>query len=186
MQRLWIPYVLPGLNEILEAASMRRGAWSKYADLKRQWTKTVQTCTISSGIEPMTGAVHFGYVFYEEHRRRDPSNFVSGCIKIVEDALQKVERYGHPVLPNDGWMNVASFAFAWEVRPSSTGIAVWMRATQGFSREELVELEVKHYASQTATASRQRATSDPPNPSRPGGPRRGPAGARPKVRHLVL
>lgn len=108
MATLWIPGQLPGLQQLLDANTVRskRGKngkhWTKYSAIKKSFGAKVALCARAIGFPPVpdTGAI-FTYEFIEPDRRRDPSNVIAGGIKIVEDAL----RFSG-LLKNDGWRHV--------------------------------------------------------------------------------
>ncbi|MBW2675806.1 MAG: hypothetical protein JRD89_20765 [Deltaproteobacteria bacterium] len=66
-------------------------------------------------------AVYFTYFFMEPNKRRDPSNFTSGGIKIIEDALQSAG-----ILKNDGWRNVLGISSYWTVDKDCPGVMLYM------------------------------------------------------------
>lgn len=113
-QELWIPGPLPGLNELLDAR-MRTGLtkngkrWNAYSKLKKQWDQRVGMHARSQGFRPVRSA-QFEYVVREPNRRRDPSNIVSGAVKLIEDGLQEAG-----LLEGDGWKNVLSYRSSWEI-----------------------------------------------------------------------
>ena len=53
----------------------------------------------------ITKRVKIHYRFYEQSKRRDPSNVASFAVKVIEDALQKCG-----VIENDGWANIAGYS----------------------------------------------------------------------------
>lgn len=124
IQSFWVPGPLPGLNEILAARGItgKRGAkgrrYDGYNELKQKWQAVIALSARVYGLRPMDEA-HIYYFFYERDRRRDPSNFVSGGVKIIEDAL-----VGLRVLPGDGWSAIAGYQPFWGVNPDMPGVAV--------------------------------------------------------------
>lgn len=125
IQSFWVPGPLPGLNEILAARGItgKRGAkgrrYDGYNELKQKWQAVIALSARAYGLRPVTRA-HIYYFFYERDRRRDPSNFVSGGVKIIEDAL-----VGLRVLPGDGWSTIAGYQPLWsDEDPTMPGVAV--------------------------------------------------------------
>jgi hypothetical protein len=110
-----IPGRLPGLNELLDARANvvqrgRNGArWNKYSDLKRQVSEKIALLARAQEFNFIKGGF-FSYLFIEKDRRRDPSNFVSAGLKIIEDALQMAG-----LLAGDGWNEVDAFDATWKV-----------------------------------------------------------------------
>ncbi len=121
MDRLWIPGPLPGLNEILSAKANRyKRGFSEYTALKRRWTGIIQLYASSQNF-PSRDCGHFTYIFRERDQRRDPSNFMAGGHKLIEDALQ-----GLRLLPNDGWKQVLSIQDEWLVDKASPGVTLFV------------------------------------------------------------
>ena len=76
---------------------------------------------------------YWTYVIVEPDRRRDPSNFTMGAIKLIEDALQRAK-----VLDNDGWKQILGFRSYWFVgdRP---GVAVVVTSGDVLTHGEALE-----------------------------------------------
>lgn len=116
-QSVFIPGPLPGLNEILDAQARGRRVYvknrwvrmSRYAAMKKKWGGTVALLAQTAGWVFMEED-YFAYMFVEPNRRRDPSNFVGGGVKLVEDGLQE-----SGLLANDGWKHVAGIQVGWVV-----------------------------------------------------------------------
>lgn len=101
-QRFEIPGTLPSLNEIIDAAKVRSGSWSKYADVKHDTTGLCGMYARLAGLKPVTGAAHFSFEWHCRSRRKDPDNISAGA-KFILDALVREK-----VLKNDGWGQVES------------------------------------------------------------------------------
>lgn len=99
---LWIPWQMPGLNEIIREKGRIRGKWNGYMTMKEQWGNRIAGQAMVQKF-PKLERGHFTYVFEEPNRKRDPSNVIAGGIKLIEDALQVAE-----LLPNDGWEQILS------------------------------------------------------------------------------
>lgn len=123
-QDLWIPGPLPGLNEILDARGIvmktKDGVARRhdgYSKMKRTWSERIALYARQQGFATVTGAAHFWYNIAEPNRRRDPSNFVAGAVKLIEDALQDAG-----LLKNDGWEHVLSIKTEWRLVPDRPGV----------------------------------------------------------------
>lgn len=124
MQGLWIPGPLPGLNEVIDAKSRvygRKGAARSdgYAKLKARWTADIKVHILRQAFRPVDAPAYFTYLHVEHARRRDPSNFVAGARKIVEDALKT-----SGMIPNDGWEHVKGFRDFWTLNALRPGCLV--------------------------------------------------------------
>lgn len=133
---LWIPGRLPGLNEIITAkrTKLKRGKGDLYSAMKARYGGAVKLLAQSAQI-PELEAVHLFYVFVEPNRMRDPSNFVGGGMKIIEDGLQDAG-----VLANDGWKQILSFEARWFSRVERPGVGVYLSA----AKKTLNELSLIH------------------------------------------
>jgi hypothetical protein len=90
IQKLTIPGELPGLNEILAAATTHRMA---YATMKSDYTGLVVLCT--GKIKKIEGPAHYCITWYSRNAKRDPDN-VAGGIKFIFDGLVAAGK-----IPND-------------------------------------------------------------------------------------
>lgn len=131
MPRLWIPGPLPGLNEIIDARARANGKWNGYAVMKKSMGVKVALFANAARLEKI-GPSHFSYFFIEPNKRRDPSNFIAGGIKIIEDGLQEAG-----LLDNDGWKHVLSIRTRWSVGPQpGVEVTIEERKNVGEGREE--------------------------------------------------
>lgn len=142
MQRLFIPGRLPGLNELLEAKATfgrTKGgsgkAWNGYAALKADMGQRVLLLAQSQKLRSVQRA-YFTYVFREEDRKRDPSNFVAGGMKIIEDALKVAG-----ILPGDGWKVVLGFAPHWLVDLDHPGVTVFLDEERLLERSSALAID---------------------------------------------
>jgi Holliday junction resolvase RusA-like endonuclease len=138
IHQLWIPGPMPGLNEIIDAkgvVSKTRGRggkrWDGYSDLKSQWSQRVTLYARQASFGRIVGMNEFFYEIREPNRRRDPSNFVAGAVKITEDALQEAG-----LLENDGWKQVAGIHTTWTVDEKRPGVMLTVREVQNGGRSE--------------------------------------------------
>lgn len=115
---LEIPGHLPSLNDIIDARRTTRGRWNAYATLKKHWNTVVATRAHAGGFRVDVPAA-FTYVFRELDQRRDPSNFIAGGIKLIEDGLQE-----GGLLENDGWKHVKDIRCYWVVEPKRHGVTL--------------------------------------------------------------
>lgn len=103
---------------------MKRGkvlrAWNYYSVIKRDWTMRIRLLAASQDFRAVEGCF-FTYVINERDQRRDPSNFIGGAVKIIEDALQTAG-----LLSNDGWKNVAEIRTHWKVDKDKPGVTVFI------------------------------------------------------------
>lgn len=127
VSHLWIPGAVPGLNEILTARSTvgrgpKGGLYTAYAPIKRAWSERVVMMVRAQQIKPVGDrGAYLTYVFFEETRKRDPSNFVAGGLKVIEDGLQDAG-----IIANDGWKHILGFATYWDVDKKNPGTAVFI------------------------------------------------------------
>ncbi len=122
IRELWIPFELPGMNEIVEARAQLFGPKretsgplrksnpgtrrsSAYTRLKKSLGKKIAAIALAHRL-PRYEMAHFGFIFVESTRRRDPDNLLAGQ-KFILDALQPRH------LAGDGWGNVLSLSYAW-------------------------------------------------------------------------
>lgn len=117
VERLWVPGRLWGLNEIIALrASRYRGA---YSSEKRKFEAIIAMAAEESGLTPWPDGAWFAYELVEPDQRRDPSNAMSGAIKVIEDGLQACG-----VLPGDGWRHVRGINPTWRVDKERPGVLV--------------------------------------------------------------
>lgn len=121
---LWIPGVIPGMNEILDAGKLPQFSKKKmppnfnpYQKLKKKWSQDIALLARVQGFA-VTGP-HWQFVFVEAARRRDPSNFIAAGLKLIPDALQDAG-----LIPNDGWKEMATVAVDYYV-DKTPGVRVW-------------------------------------------------------------
>lgn len=140
IHQLWIPGPMPGLNEIITAkgvVSLKRGRggkrWDAYAEMKSQWGQKVALFARQASFGRLAGLNEFFYEIREPNKRRDPSNFVAGTVKIVEDALQEAG-----LLENDGWKQVAGIHTTWTVDEKRPGVMLMVREVQNGGRSEAI------------------------------------------------
>ena len=117
IQRFFIPGVLPGLNEIIDAAKKRRGNWSAYADMKESYGDYIATIIRKAKLTPIQRA-NISFTWCEQSQRRDKDN-VRMAAKFCLDALVATK-----ILPNDGWKHIGTLSDAFEVDGKKPGVYV--------------------------------------------------------------
>ena len=120
MQTFRITGTLPGLNEIIAAAKVRRGAWSKYLEMKAVWGAICRDEIRQAKLTKMTSPVRITCVWHEKNKRRDPDNIRTG-FKFVGDALVQMG-----ILANDGWAQILSIEDRFVVDKTFQGVVVTM------------------------------------------------------------
>jgi hypothetical protein len=105
------------MNEIINAKGNRyQSGYNAYSALKKKWSGIISHAARNQHFEKVEWG-HFSYYFLEPNRRRDPSNFASGGIKLIEDALQDCD-----LLSGDGWKNIRSVTPFWDVDKDNPGV----------------------------------------------------------------
>ena len=124
IQRIWIPGPVPSLNELLAARGTvvkgRGRYFDRYNSIKQQWKERVAMMARSQRLQPVDAA-WFTYIFFEPHKRRDPSNVIAAGVKLIEDGLQKAD-----IIGNDGWRHVLGYAHYWDVDKLNPGTTVFL------------------------------------------------------------
>lgn len=116
-QSFFIPGQLPGLNEIIEAAKVRRGAWSKYGDMKDAHSAYIVTLIRQAKLEKMD-YISVSFEWVEPTRKRDKDNIAAGK-KFILDAMKAAG-----VIANDGWKNIESLHDTFTVDRANPGVKV--------------------------------------------------------------
>jgi hypothetical protein len=88
--------------------------------MKATHDQMIASLAAHQSLKPVDCA-YFTYFFTEPNKKRDPSNFTSGAIKLIEDGLQKAG-----ILKNDGWKNVLGISSYWAVDKSCPGVTLYM------------------------------------------------------------
>lgn len=111
-QTLWLPVILPGMNQLVA-----RDVRSKIR-IKRESRETVCLFIASAKLRPVARAF-IRYEWRAPDKRRDPSNIAAGGRKVIEDALQAAG-----ILSNDGWAAIAGFSDTFAVDRKAPGCLV--------------------------------------------------------------
>ena len=98
MQRVFIPYVLPSLNDLLASARSHKGKWQAYNDQKNMLEFTIGVEIRRAHLKPMPNGAHLTFIWIEKNRKRDKDNVAAGGTKLICDALVR-----KGILPTDGW-----------------------------------------------------------------------------------
>jgi hypothetical protein len=114
----FIPGTLPGWNDLLKwKATSGKGGWNRYNDTKGRKEEAI--ALYARDMPKFPGPVRIWYEFHEPTKRRDPSNFTGGAIKLIEDALVH-----QGILQGDGWAHIMGFHVNWRLNKKRPGIQV--------------------------------------------------------------
>lgn len=78
-----IPFVLPGLNEIINSAKLGKGAGNHYRKLKADAEMAVFFAVKQARVPVFIGPVHIHFEWIAPDRRKDPDNISSGGRKVI-------------------------------------------------------------------------------------------------------
>jgi len=125
-QSLFVPEILPGFNEMMEARAKstycgtRR--FDRYQQMKKKAEKTVAECIMAARLKPVKRA-YFIFTWIEQNRKRDPDN-IAVARKFILDALVT-----KGILENDGWKQVAGWHDSFVVKKgrqkTGVNITIW-------------------------------------------------------------
>jgi Holliday junction resolvase RusA-like endonuclease len=110
--RVWIPGVLPNLNDLIKSAKGYGGRGFGYAKLKCQWTQTCALHILAAGVPKGIKRARFEFRWVEPNRKRDLDGIAAGGRKVILDSLVLAK-----VLDNDGWAQIAGWVDTFEVGP---------------------------------------------------------------------
>ena len=105
-QQFVIPHELPALNRVIDESKRH---WSKYSQLKREYTALVAALARRQLRPVLSGRVHLSFRWYCRNQRKDPDNIASAK-KFIIDGLVTAG-----ILQNDGWRQVSRFSDAFEI-----------------------------------------------------------------------
>lgn len=120
VQSLVIPGRLPGLNEVINAAKLRKGKWSAYYEMKKNYTEYVYQMARKAKLTPIPEPVFIEFRWREIDRKRDLDN-IAAAKKFVIDGLVAAG-----VLRQDGWKHLAGFSDTFQVAEDA-GVDVVLR-----------------------------------------------------------
>ena len=86
MQRFFIAYRLPGMNEIVEASKKPSWSTDRYAEMKRIYGSMIWADIKKAKLKPMVCKVFLSLHWVEPNARRDYGNIRAGE-KFISDAL---------------------------------------------------------------------------------------------------
>lgn len=115
----FIPFRLPGMNDIIKESKRKKGNWYGYATQKRKTQKKIGL--FLSGMDKVAGKVWVNFVWVEISRRRDPDN-IAAAKKFIFDAM--VEQ---GIIENDGWKNIAGWSDEFIVNKKKPGVEITIR-----------------------------------------------------------
>lgn len=118
-QTVYIATRLPSLNDLLEAAKVRKGNWSGYAERKAMYGSICKADIRSAKLKPVTGPVSLHFLWMEPNKKRDKDNIAAGGCKIVIDSLVAAG-----ILKNDGWKQITSITHEWITVKTRPGVQV--------------------------------------------------------------
>lgn len=112
---MFIPFSLPGMNEIINKNRTNRHAGAKQ---KLQYDHAIVAILRSKGFRHQFKRVKVHFRWVEKNRRRDPDNIAAGK-KFVMDALQAAG-----VIENDGWRQIVGYSDSFVVDKEQPGVWV--------------------------------------------------------------
>jgi hypothetical protein len=118
IQQAFIASRLPSLNQIIDAAKVRNGRWSRYAELKQVYQSVCQLDLKRAKLKPIRGPVSLTFVWMEPNAKMDPDNRMAGQ-KFILDALVALK-----ILQNDGWKDIRSITHEWAVDKERPGVRI--------------------------------------------------------------
>lgn len=116
-----IPFLLPGLNDLIQGAKTGRGPNNRYRKMKAEAEAhvTLFACAALGKQLSFLQAVQVHFLWREKNQRRDKDNIAAGGRKIILDTLTKMG-----VLHGDGWKGVSGFVDEFEVNRKNPGVTV--------------------------------------------------------------
>ena len=104
IQSMFIPGILPGLNEIIKASISRHpkfkdAKFTGYARMKNEMMDRIGLYIIQARLKPVKEA-YIEFQWNERGKKRDPDNIACGK-KFILDALVK-----SGILKGDGWKQI--------------------------------------------------------------------------------
>jgi Holliday junction resolvase RusA-like endonuclease len=120
MTTMTIPGVLPGMNEIVEAARGDKYASSKQ---KKEYTDIVAWTAKAARI-PHMERIDITFRWYEPNKRRDKDNITAGA-KFVMDGLVKAG-----IIKNDGWAQIGDISHLFDVDRHNPRVEVEITGTE--------------------------------------------------------
>ena len=109
---------LPGLNDYI--LDCRRNAYSG-AQTKRIAQELCMWCAKQQCKVKFKQPVRIHYVFFEPDRRRDKSNVAAFAVKVIEDALVKLQ-----IIRDDGWKYIENYTQSFKIDKEHPHIEVYI------------------------------------------------------------
>ena len=126
--KFFIPYRLPGLNDMIAEAKVRIARGSLYDLNKRKHTQRISNI-IGKHKKPM-GKVFINFFWQEPSKRRDPDNLAAGR-KFILDAL-----VWSGLLAGDGWRYIEGWTDTFTVNKENPGVLVQLTEISGGGKNE--------------------------------------------------
>lgn len=109
---------LPGLNEYI--LDCRRNPHAG-AQTKRIAQELCMWCAKQQCRVKFKQPVRIHYVFFEPDRRRDKSNVAAFAVKVIEDALVKLQ-----IIRDDGWKYIENYTQSFKIDKEHPHIEVYI------------------------------------------------------------
>jgi Holliday junction resolvase RusA-like endonuclease len=113
-QQFFIPGRLPGMNDILQAAKLRK----PYMRIKKQLTDMIAQLALEGDVKPYESSVCITFQWIEQNRKRDPDNICAGA-KFVLDGLVKAG-----IIKSDGFKYVKTISSSFQINKEHPGVIV--------------------------------------------------------------
>jgi len=113
---VFIPFLLPGMNEIINWSKIKKGNWNKYASEKSKIE--YQIGLFLAQIGRSYSRVWIDFVWCEKSKHRDPDN-ISVAKKFILDAMVKEK-----IIENDGWKQIAGWTDNFVIDKINPGVNV--------------------------------------------------------------
>jgi len=122
---LFIPRLLPGLNEIIAAAKVRKGSYSRYAELKSEVETEICLYIREQRLSLFECPVWLNFTWIEPNKRRDKDNVAAGGRKFILDSLVR-----DGVIRSDGWRYVVGWIDRFEIQKTKPGVFVEIKESE--------------------------------------------------------
>lgn len=117
-QSFFIGTALPSLNDVIDAAKIRKGKWSLYHEMKVMYESMIKADIKAAKLKPMQGQVSITFHWIERNKKRDIDNVAAGK-KFVLDALVAMH-----ILHTDSRFQVIGFHDTFSVDKHKPGVMV--------------------------------------------------------------
>lgn len=116
--KIILPFLMPGLNEYIEAERSNR---HKAAKMKRYWQSLCKTIIELKIKKNLKEPIFICYHWVEKNRRRDKDNISSFGRKVFQDALVQSGK-----IKNDGWSNIEGFTDVFSVDAKNPRVEIFI------------------------------------------------------------